>query len=281
MTELRDLWLLEFMTEKIAPGLTSVPETMLWTLHNRASEAMRPDGILKDEEGVRIYKSIDYDYERSFRKADGTHAVRAITFDREIRAWIASHPEGMVVALGEGLETQCKRVDNGKIRWLSIDLPESIEVRERFIKPTDRFQHLGMSAFDFTWMDRIDASKGLFITAQGLFMYFNPDDVKKLLQELNRRFPNATLMFDTSPVWMKNLTMRGWQKTKTYKVPLMPWGIDKHEIKPLLRSWLPSLKTIEFFDFIYPRGSMKALVSFVLAMPYLKQRVPVMIKVQF
>ena len=33
------------------------------------------------------------------------------------------HPAGTVVALGEGLETQFWRPDNGRVRWLSVDLP--------------------------------------------------------------------------------------------------------------------------------------------------------------
>jgi O-methyltransferase involved in polyketide biosynthesis len=64
--------------------LTGIPETMLWTLHNRVGEAMRKDGIIKDDKAVEIYKSIDYDYEKSFGNAEPSHALRAIKFDQEI-----------------------------------------------------------------------------------------------------------------------------------------------------------------------------------------------------
>ncbi|MEM9462324.1 MAG: class I SAM-dependent methyltransferase, partial [Myxococcota bacterium] len=40
--------------ERIDPGLSGVPETMLWTLHNRATESIRPDGVLKDADVERI-----------------------------------------------------------------------------------------------------------------------------------------------------------------------------------------------------------------------------------
>ncbi len=39
------------------PALSGVPETMLWSLHERASAAKRSDGILHDAECVRIYNS--------------------------------------------------------------------------------------------------------------------------------------------------------------------------------------------------------------------------------
>ena len=268
------------MDTKVDPGLKSVPETMLWTLHNRASEAVRPDGILKDDEGVRIYKSIDYDYERSFRKADGVHAIRAVVFDRELKKWIESHPEGFVVGLAEGLETQCKRVDNGRIRWLSIDLPEGMEVRERFIAPTDRFKHLGMSALDESWMEKVDASNGVFITVQGLFMYLQPDDVRTIMQKIAKRFPGAVMMFDTSPTWMSEHTKKGWQKTPNYKVPHMPWGLNRNEVEPTIRQWLPNAKSIELFDFGFPRGIMKLFMKAVLLTPWIREHVPVMARVQ-
>ena len=31
-------------------NLSGVPETMLWTLHNRATEAKRSDGLIRDPE---------------------------------------------------------------------------------------------------------------------------------------------------------------------------------------------------------------------------------------
>jgi NAD(P)-dependent dehydrogenase (short-subunit alcohol dehydrogenase family) len=36
------------------PDLAGISETMLWSLHNRASETRRPDGVLVDPESVRI-----------------------------------------------------------------------------------------------------------------------------------------------------------------------------------------------------------------------------------
>lgn len=43
------------------------------------------------------------------------------------------HPAGTVVALGEGLETQFWRVDNGAVRWVGVDLSEAEALRRRFL----------------------------------------------------------------------------------------------------------------------------------------------------
>ncbi|MDR3538680.1 MAG: hypothetical protein P4L71_19450, partial [Acetobacteraceae bacterium] len=130
----------------VVPDVWDVSETMLWALHNRASEAARPDGVLVDPDSIRIHKTIDYDFTGHFGTPQGSLAVRAAEIDRVLRHWIERHPHGLVVSLGEGLETQVRRVDNGLIRWLSVDLPDAIRLRERFLAPTERFRHFVGSA---------------------------------------------------------------------------------------------------------------------------------------
>ena len=49
---------MEIALSKIKSTLTDVPEMMLWTLHNRAVEAMREDGIITDEKAIEIYNAI-------------------------------------------------------------------------------------------------------------------------------------------------------------------------------------------------------------------------------
>src|SRR5579883_1518782 len=115
---------------------------MLLALHNRAAEAKRADGVLADPEGLRIYESINYDFGRHFGNSQGALAIRAAEIDRVLRQWLAQCPDGFVVSLGEGLETQARRVDNGRVRWLSVDFSDAIRLRERYIPPTDRFRHL-------------------------------------------------------------------------------------------------------------------------------------------
>src|SRR5688500_10290250 len=96
--------------QAVVPGLSGVPETMLWPLYNRAAEARRADRRLEDPHAVRVADAIAYDYRRSFGKPDFSHALRALIIDGVLRDWLARNPGGQVAALGEGLETQFYRV---------------------------------------------------------------------------------------------------------------------------------------------------------------------------
>lgn len=267
---------------KIKPDLAGVPETMLWTLHNRASEAKKRHGLIHDPEAVRIYDAIDYPFDRHFGKADGSHAVRAADIDIILKAWLKTHPDGWVVSLGEGLETQFSRVDNGRLTWLTIDLPEAMRLRQLFLPAQPRCLAFTGSALDRHWMDLVmpqdsggASGEQLCIVAQGLFMYLPPSEIKHLLVDLAARFPGCLLIFDTIPHWLARLTHRagGLKRTRYYAVPQMPWGIDCNEVSPTLLHWGVSTNS-GTHPYRLPRG-LPRLVTWIFArVPRLRAQVP-------
>lgn len=260
--------------------LTGVPETMLWTLHNRASEARRPDTFLPDPDCVRIYESIAYEYEKHFGKPDASHPMRSRTFDDAVRPWLAAHPGGTVVELGAGLETQFQRCDDGRVQWLCVDVPEALDVRERFLKPSARCRHIPKSAMDLAWLDEVDRTQGVFVTAQGLFMYFEEADVRRLFQAIVDRFPGVELMFDTIPRWFSSKTLKGFNKTKHYRAPQMPWGVGQDEIEPLLRSWSPRVQTVSMVPYgLFARGIGGLLLKLLGRSPVLRNLAPTIVSV--
>ncbi len=259
------------------PPLSGVPETMLWTLHNRASEAMRPDGWLKDEQAVRIYRAIDYDYHRSFGTPDGSHAIRSLVFDEALQAWMAKNPNGTIIELACGLETQFQRVDNGQISWYCVDLPAAIDMRERFLPPTPRCRHVRKSVLDLSWMDDIKADGPIFISMQGLLMYFEESDVKNLLTAMLARYPGCALMFDTIPRWFSRKTLAGFWKTPHYKAPPMPWGINRNEIEPLFRAWGLPVATYREEPYRKFRTFPWGLAPWLAKLPILGRQLPAII----
>jgi O-methyltransferase involved in polyketide biosynthesis len=258
---------------KIAPNLTGVPETMLWTLHNRASEAMRLDGVLRDPKCLEIYRALDYDYEGAFGPAEPSHAKRAAFFDDELRGFLTAHPDGVIVNLGEGLETHRYRVAGDEALWITVDLPESIAIRERFIAPDERHLHVAASALDRRWFDAVPPGRAVYVTAQGLFMYLPEEEVAALVRDMAARFPKAQLCFDHIPRWLSKKTLRGWKIGRDFTVPPMPWGIDRHEIAPTLRRWAPVV-AVSTYDYRFHRGLYGALYDMATRIEWLRDLTP-------
>lgn len=260
-------------------NLSGIPETMLWTLHNRANEAMREDAVLHDEDAVRIYRSIDYDYERSFRKPDYTHAFRSLTFDEVVRDWMAEHPGGTVVELGCGLETQFRRIDDGEVKWLCVDVPEAVDVRERFLQPEERCRHVRKSALDLSWMDEVEPGAAVFVSAQGLLMYFEPGDVERLITAVCERFPGVELMFDIIPPWASKKTLEGLKWTDHYTAPPMPWGVKRNRVKEVLRSWSPRITEVKQVHSRVSRGFKGIVFRLLMRIPGVRNFAPGIVRV--
>lgn len=237
--------------------LEGVPETLLWTLWFRAAEARRPDTVLHDPVAVELAERIDYPFEERFGPVSGLvaqgQALRTLAFDAEVRRFLAGHPDGTVVALGEGLETAFQRVDDGRVQWLGVDLPETVDVRRRLLPDEpERHRLVACDALDTRWMDEVDASNGLLITAQGLLMYLQPDDVHGLLATCAARYPGAAMVFDTAPRFFAALARKGAMKTPGgFVAPPMPWAMDAGQRAELARS-VAGIAAIE--EVPLPRG---------------------------
>lgn len=213
--------------------LEGVSATTLWTLHNRATEAKRADSSIDDPRAVEVFDAIDYDYLK-FGRPNQSHALRAAAFDAVASAYLKSHPRASVVALAEGLQTSFWRLDAAgladSLTWYSVDLPPVIALREQLLPHDERIVNLPQSALDLSWMDHLDAeadSRGVFITAEGLFMYLDPADVRALISACATRFPGGQLMFDSIPPAFSRRTLgKGVRLSDRYRTPPMPFGIS-------------------------------------------------------
>lgn len=266
----------------LSPQLTGVQETMLWALHERVCATQHPGSAFSDPYSLQIYQSIDYDFVGHFGSAYNTWAAaRALKFDQALKSWLLRHPKGFVVSLGEGLETQAYRVDNSEMRWLSVDLPDAIEWRERFIKPTRRFKHAALSALDLRWMEYVDDRSGIFVVAQGLLMYLMPDEVRQLLVAIGSRFVGNGMMFDVVARSLSEATKHDHAVTRSWSSPIMQWGLDRDEVVPTLRSWLPAAKEITCTAYRPASGRPAALEAILDNVLTRRQKLPSIACIKF
>jgi O-methyltransferase involved in polyketide biosynthesis len=206
-----------------ARHLDGISQTALLTLHQRATEAARPDGIIVDPMAIALRDSIDYDYQYFGRTHQAT-ALRALAFDNASRQFLAEHPRATVVALAEGLQTSFWRLDNGELTWLSVDLEPIVQLRQRLLPASDRLNYRAQSALDHSWMDHVDDSDGVLITAEGLFQYLQRDQVFDLIASCAKRFRGGQLIFDSIPWLLSRYSRRrGFKLSEHYTTPPMPF----------------------------------------------------------
>jgi O-methyltransferase involved in polyketide biosynthesis len=105
-----------------------------------------------------------------------------------------------VVEIGTGLNTRFDRVDNGRVRWIDLDLPDTIELRRRFFTDTARRHMMAGSALDEDWLDAVAAQPGpYFFAVEGVLAYLPEADVHRVLSRIAQRFGGALVALDSYP----------------------------------------------------------------------------------
>ena len=64
----------------------------------------------------------------------GGIVARSVVFDELVSDFINKNPDCTVVNIACGLDTRAYRMDNGRLTWYNLDLPETIEVRDSVFK---------------------------------------------------------------------------------------------------------------------------------------------------
>jgi O-methyltransferase involved in polyketide biosynthesis len=244
------------VSETSYQDLSGVTETLLITLAIRAFESQRPDALIKDERAEQLVGQMDQDLLRSkLAKIEDYSQVATILrsreFDHHARDFLSRHPEAVVVHIGCGLDSRFERVDNGQVEWYDLDLPDVIELRRKLIGGEGaRYHLLGCSVLDSAWLDTVSAhrQRPFLFLAEGVLMYFDEAQVQSLVLTLQKRFPDAELVFDAfSPFFSRANNLR---VTLAQVGARSHWAL-KHGID--LERWSDGIRLLdERFPFQYP-----------------------------
>jgi O-methyltransferase involved in polyketide biosynthesis len=187
------------MADKHPARLGAVQETLFIPLAARARETAKKRPILRDPKAVEMVESIDYDAAKYGRAGAGVVVIlRTAIFDSWVRAFLAGHPSGTVVEIGTGLNTRFERVDNGRVHWIDLDLPDTIELRRNFFTDSERRRMVAASVLDDGWLQTVQGSPEPYLfVADGVLVYLQEDEVTRALARIAERFPGAFIAFDT------------------------------------------------------------------------------------
>ena len=185
--------------EKIKPVLTGAAETMLQSFYARAKYSRTKNHKFYDAKAIELVEKIDYDFskaEKDSTMSDGVIA-RTIVFDELVKDFIDKNPDCTVVNIACGLDTRFYRMDNGKITWYNVDLPETIEVRDAIYGESGRVSTIGISALDPAWAEKVTKCGKMLFVIEGLSMYLTSEENAQMLSVIRDNFDNATVFFET------------------------------------------------------------------------------------
>jgi len=199
-------------------NIGDVAATSFVTLYCHAIESQSKNPILNDPKAVEITHELNKILSKSRNKleknlAEGkldkqlvVHvAIRAKQYDKYVGKFLENSPEGVVVNIGCGLDSRFLRVDNGKVIFYDLDLPEVVEIKKQFFKENERYHFISSSVLNYDWMPVLSKHKGSFLfIAEGVFMYLQNEDVKSLVLKLQSEFSGSELVCEVvNSLWLK------------------------------------------------------------------------------
>jgi O-methyltransferase involved in polyketide biosynthesis len=232
----------------------SVEWTNLVTLYLRAYESRSRCPILGDHAAAEAVDHIDYDFKRIHRislPAGNQYlvALRAKQLDDWCADFLSRQPDAVVLHLGCGLDGRAFRLAPApSVLWVDIDQPGVIELRRRLYDDTDSYQMIGSSVTDPQWLDDIPTARPTLVVAEGLLMYLQGSEVRRLLERLTDRFDCGELLFDTvSPL--------GPPLSKVLSKGIVKWGI--RNVRDM-EAWNPRLRFLEQTSVLAGYGKIEA-----------------------
>jgi O-methyltransferase involved in polyketide biosynthesis len=246
--------------------LPPVARTLLIPLSYRAIENRKPDPILPDKQAVELLARFDVDYERMVKSLGFEQLctmMRARQFDRWAAAFLASHPGGVVVDIGCGLDARAARVDDGRRKWFGLDFPEVVEVRRTLLPAGPRERLIPGSVLDFAWMDAVAAENApaMFI-AEGVLPYLPGGDVRRLLTALAERFPGSEFGFDA----INRFSVRIHQFHPAIRKAgaRLGWALERAEE---IETWSPRIRLLEEWDYFREREPQLGIFNWMRVIP--------------
>ena len=232
------------MTARVKMKLTPEQETLLITLYAKAQPG---NPLLFDPTAQDILNQVDYDFAR-LRVPYKTVVLicqRAKKLDMVTRDFLGEHPGGVVLQLGCGLDSRFLRVDDGLACWYDLDMPPVVELRHRFFAESERYHMIASSVTDLDWVDTVaSGGRPVLVVAEGLLMYLDEADVRRLVLRLHETFPGCRVIADV----FSRLTARSATKHPSLKYTgaTIGWGMDDpHE----LEAWAPGVRLLEEWYF--------------------------------
>ncbi len=155
-----------------------IQETALIPLAIKASETARPNARIRDEKAKAIIDALGVDVSKydPFLSHEGVVA-RTIMFRDTLKGLLAKYPDAVCVNLGCGFDDKFSQVDNGRLQWFDVDLPDQIAVRRKVFQDRDRCTMLDGDALDGAWTKALPKANMYLIVVEGVLEYFSKAQV--------------------------------------------------------------------------------------------------------
>lgn len=207
--------------------LSNESKTLFIPLYGKA--LMSKNGLfINDKKAEEIIDKIDFNFDKlkQSKWLSMYMAVRSLLIDEICNKYMENNFNSTVIHLGCGLDSRVFRVNENYNNWYDIDFENVINIRKEFYCENSKYKMIGKSVTDLSWLDEIKADReNILIVAEGLTMYLSEQELQNVINGVNEKFSNVTIVFDAYS--KKAVRVSKYKNPVNQMNATIKWGMDK------------------------------------------------------
>ena len=177
--------------------MNEVNRTLFIPLYGKASVS-RQNIILKDPDAEKIWaaESFPVQGKSASKWLAYNMAMRARVFDDWTDRMLEEFPDALVLHVGCGLDSRCRRVTRPYRLWLDCDLPDVIEVRKKYFTETEHYRMQALAACDLQQARALPDSVAAVVVMEGVSMYLPEEKLRGFFAALQEKYKTLRILMD-------------------------------------------------------------------------------------
>lgn len=172
--------------------LSNLSQSLFITLYYKALEYSHKKAIIKDQKAFNLTKLIAYDFSKikDIKLSRVATCIRSVYFDKKCKEFINKNDNCLILILATGLDARYDRLNANLMKnayFVECDLYEVIELKKQYFTQNFNQEFISADVLNDDFLDKIDfKNKKILVIIEGLFMYFNNEQIQKVMNNLSK-----------------------------------------------------------------------------------------------
>lgn len=177
--------------------MNEVNRTLFIPLYGKASVSKQKI-ILNDPDAEKIWEAEGFPVrgKSASKWLAYNMAMRARVFDDWTERVLEETPEALVLHVGCGLDSRCRRVTRPYRLWLDCDFPDVLDVRKKYFAETEHYRMQALDAADPDQVRALPQSDAAIVVLEGLSMYLTQNQLRGFFAVLQEKYAKLHILMD-------------------------------------------------------------------------------------
>ncbi len=177
--------------------MDEVSKTLFIPLYGKSSVS-RQKIILHDPDAERIWAAEAFPIRGSSRSKWLAYnmAMRARIFDDWTGSMIRKNRNALILHIGCGLDSRCRRIEYQDTNWIDCDFPDVIKTRKKYFPETENYRMIGLDASDPKQIMVLPEAGTAIVVLEGISMYLTKAQLRGLFKALQKKYAKVYILMD-------------------------------------------------------------------------------------